>query len=76
MLNYLIYNRNILFLRFLWGGVCPFANTMDLIKIQIPSVLVRSNALILNWFGDYRSLHFLCSYFGSRIFYWKIKQKG
>ena len=24
---------------------------------------------VLNWFGDYRSLHFLCDYFGSRTFY-------
>jgi len=24
---------------------------------------------VLNWFGDYRSLRFLCGYFGSRTFY-------
>ena len=24
---------------------------------------------VLNWFGDYRSLHFLCDYFGSRTFF-------
>ena len=52
------------------GIVYPFyANTVNLIKMQIPSVLVCSNALILNWFGDYRSLRFLCGYFGSRTFY-------
>ena len=28
-------------------------------------------ALILNWFGDYRGLRFLCGYFGSRTFYFK-----
>ena len=33
------------------------------------AILVCSNALILNWFGDYRSLRFLCGYFGSRTFY-------
>ena len=26
---------------------------------------------VLNWFGDYRSLRFLCGYFGSRTFYFK-----
>jgi len=54
----------------LMGILYPFyANTVDLIKMQIPSVLVCSNALILNWFGDYRGLRFLCGYFGSRTFY-------
>ena len=30
---------------------------------------------VLNWFGDYRSLRFLCGYFGSRTFYF-YRQKG
>ena len=29
---------------------------------------------VLNWFGDYRSLHFMCGCFGSRTFY--IKKRG
>ncbi len=42
--------------------------SMNLIKKQIPAIYVRE-CIILNWFGDYRSLRFLCGYFGSRIFY-------
>ena len=30
---------------------------------------------VLNWFGDYRSLRFLCGYFGWRTFYFLL-QKG
>ena len=31
---------------------------------------------VLNWFGDYRSLRFLCGYFGSRTFYFYREIKG
>ena len=57
------------------GILYPFANTVNLIKNANSAVLVCSNALILNWFGDYRSLRFLCGYFGSRTFYF-YRQKG
>ena len=52
------------------GILYPFlANTENLIKMQIPAVLVCSYAPVLKWFGDYRGLRFLCGYFGSRTFY-------
>ena len=47
---------------------CPTHNEFDK-NANSFNVLVFNYARILNWFGDYRSLRFLCGYFGSRTFY-------
>ena len=48
---------------------------MNLIKMQILILWVISVCFLRSWFGDYRSLRFLCGYFGSRTFYF-YRQKG
>ena len=48
----------------------PFCtHRMNLIKMQILILWVISICFLRSWFGDYRSLRFLCDYFGSRTFY-------
>ena len=42
---------------------------MNLIKMQIPTGYSVDLFLLFSWFGDYRSLRFLCVYFGRRTFY-------
>ena len=44
---------------------------MNLIKMQIPAGYSVDLFLLFSWFGDYRSLRFLCVYFGRRTFYFK-----
>ena len=44
---------------------------MNLIKMQVLSIRMGLLPFILNWFGDYRSLRFLCVCFGRRTFYFK-----
>ena len=41
---------------------------MNLIKMQIPTGYSVDLFLLFSWFGDYRSLRFLCVYFGRRTF--------
>ena len=42
---------------------------MNLIKMQIPTGYSVDLFLLFSWFGDYRSLCFLCVNFGWRTFY-------
>ncbi len=51
---------------FAYTNICEFDKNANSIN-----VLVYLLPFILNWFGDYRSLRFLCGYFGSRTFYFK-----
>ena len=41
-----------------WGSLPFFTNPVNLIKIQIPQYWCAAMPLLLNWFGDYRSLRF------------------
>ena len=54
----------------LYRDSIPFCtHRMNLIKMQILILWVIGICFLRSWFGDYRSLRFLCGYFGSRTFY-------
>ena len=57
------------------GILYPFCQYREFDKNADSAILVSSNARILNWFGDYRSLRFLCDYFGSRTFYFRDRKE-
>ena len=54
---------------FFVGILYLFTHRMNLIKMQILILWVKSICFLWSWFGDYRSLRFLCGYFDSRTFY-------
>ena len=52
--------------------IIPFLRSYYEFDKNANSISMNAEMLfVLNWFGDYRSLRFLCGYFGSRTFYFK-----
>lgn len=51
-----------------WGYYTLFAFILGFDKNADPISMNAEMLVVLNWFGDYRGLRFLCDCFGSRTF--------